>query len=133
MPPKSRDPEPLIEAMTRDLEAHRTLTGRRKVTSVYFGGGTPSLLTPAAICGFLKTISDLWPVHPDVEITLEANPEDVSPDALKLWEAVGINRISLGVQALNDEALTVSWSRTHNQSGDTGSARCRCPSFRTPA
>ena len=102
---KARDNRPLISAMKADLTAHRKLTGDRKVTSIYFGGGTPSLVTPADLSGFLNQISDLWPVHEHLEITLEANPEDVTPEALKLWKSVGITRISLGVQALNDDAL----------------------------
>ena len=102
---KDRDPQPLLQAIFRDLEAHRTLTGRKQVTSIYFGGGTPSLLRPEDLYAILGKITELWSVHSAVEVTLEANPEDVFDGALSIWQSIGINRMSLGVQSLNDDAL----------------------------
>lgn len=102
---KDRDPQPLLDAIFRDLEAHSDLTGRRMVTSIYFGGGTPSLLRPEDLHAILGKITELWSVHAAVEITLEANPEDVWDGALSIWQSIGINRLSLGVQSLNDDAL----------------------------
>lgn len=102
---KDRDPQPLLDAIFRDLEAHRGLTGRRMVTSIYFGGGTPSLLRPEDLHAILGKISELWSVHANVEITLEANPEDVWDGTVFIWNSIGINRLSLGVQSLNDDAL----------------------------
>lgn len=102
---KTRDNSALLDAISRDLEAHRTLTGPKRVTSIYFGGGTPSLLRPEDIYAILGKISGLWPVSAAVEITLEANPEDVFPGSLSIWKSIGVNRLSLGVQSLNDDAL----------------------------
>jgi putative oxygen-independent coproporphyrinogen III oxidase len=102
---KARDPEPLINAMQADLEAQARQTEDKKVTSVYFGGGSPSLLSPNAISGLRERIETLWATDSAAEITLEVNPEDVDPDALMAWQDAGVTRISLGVQALDDEAL----------------------------
>lgn len=102
---KDRDPQPLLNAILTELDALRSITGRRTVTSIYFGGGTPSLLRPEDLYAILGKITELWNVHAAVEITLEANPEDVWDGALSIWKSIGINRLSLGVQSLNDDAL----------------------------
>lgn len=102
---KTRDPEPLIRAMLADLEAQVRLTEDKNVTSIYFGGGSPSLLSPDALLKLRERIETLWRTDAAPEITLEVNPEDVSMDKLVAWQDAGINRISLGVQALDDDAL----------------------------
>lgn len=102
---KDRDNAPLVEAVLTELEALRNITGRRRVTSIYFGGGTPSLMRPEDIYAILGKIAGLWSVHASVEITVEANPEDVFPGALSIWRDIGVNRVSLGVQSLNADAL----------------------------
>jgi oxygen-independent coproporphyrinogen-3 oxidase len=91
----------------RELQWTAALQGdaRPPVETVFFGGGTPSLIGGAAIAAVIDEIARLWPVAPDVEITLESNP--ASADALRLrdYRAAGVNRLSLGVQALNDADL----------------------------
>src|SRR5881397_802246 len=67
--------------------------------TIYFGGGTPSLLPPDAISALLTSLRDA------VEVTLEANPEDVTPEAAELWRRAGINRVSLGAQSFDDGVL----------------------------
>jgi oxygen-independent coproporphyrinogen-3 oxidase len=82
------------------------------VQTVYFGGGTPTRLEPAAIGEILDTIRRARPVAPDAEITLEANPDDVTPEAAAVWRAAGVNRVSLGVQSFDPPVL--HWMhRTH--------------------
>lgn len=109
---KSRDTSDLLAALETDLRHQRTLTGPREVTSIYFGGGTPSLMTPNDIERLLSVISDLYHVSETVEITLEANPENVTPASVKDWKKAGINRLSLGVQSFDDDALTF-FGRAH--------------------
>jgi oxygen-independent coproporphyrinogen-3 oxidase len=87
------------------------LSGR--VETVYFGGGTPSLLAPAAIEAILARIAADRPVSLEAEITLEANPDDVTPEAAAAWRRAGINRISLGAQSFDPTVL--AWMhRTHS-------------------
>ncbi len=83
------------------------------VTSVFFGGGTPSLMTPATIRRLLDRISHNWAVASDVEITLEANPTSVEAGKFRDFSSAGINRLSLGIQALNDADLK-ALGREHN-------------------
>ena len=80
-------------------------TKGRKVTSIFFGGGTPSLMPPQAVGHVLDTIAGLWSVSPDVETTLEANPTSIEAENFRGYRAAGVNRVSVGVQALNDQDL----------------------------
>lgn len=85
----------------------------RQITSVFFGGGTPSLMPPPLVEAILNEIHALWPVDEAVEITLEANPTSTESDKFKAFRSAGINRLSLGVQALNDPDLKFL-GRTHS-------------------
>ena len=80
-------------------------TKGREVTSIFFGGGTPSLMPPQAVGHVLDTIAGLWSVSPDVETTLEANPTSIEAENFRGYRAAGVNRVSVGVQALNDQDL----------------------------
>ncbi len=100
---KDRDHAPLLEAIAADLSAWRARSGPREVTSVFFGGGTPSLLTAEEIGGLLEHIASLWGIGAGVEISLEANPED--RDRLPEIASAGVDRISLGVQSLVEADL----------------------------
>jgi oxygen-independent coproporphyrinogen-3 oxidase len=75
------------------------------VTSIFFGGGTPSLMAPTTVGGILEEIARLWTIEPGAEITLEANPSSVEAQRFRDYRAAGINRVSLGVQALRDDDL----------------------------
>jgi oxygen-independent coproporphyrinogen-3 oxidase len=77
----------------------------RTVSSVFFGGGTPSLMDPGTAGAILDAIGGAWAVAPDVEVTLEANPTSVEAERFRDFRAAGVNRVSLGVQALNDADL----------------------------
>lgn len=83
------------------------------ISSVYFGGGTPSLLTYDELTTILNVVQDNYQITNDVEITLEANPDDVTPKRVSEWKAAGITRFSLGVQSFRNEDL--EWmNRAHN-------------------
>ncbi|MGB6118421.1 MAG: radical SAM family heme chaperone HemW [Mesorhizobium sp.] len=93
------------QAFRRELSHFRSRTGPREVTSIFLGGGTPSLMEPATVGSLLDTVAELWSVAPDAEITLEANPSSVEAERFRGYRAAGVNRVSLGVQALNDTDL----------------------------
>ena len=77
----------------------------RTVRSVFFGGGTPSLMAPATVAAILEEVGRLWPVAPDAEVTLEANPSTAEAGRFQDFAVAGVGRLSLGVQALDDAAL----------------------------
>jgi oxygen-independent coproporphyrinogen-3 oxidase len=77
----------------------------RTVSTIFFGGGTPSLMQPSTVAAILDAVAQHWPITPDVEVTLEANPSSVEAERFRGFRAAGINRVSLGVQALDDAAL----------------------------
>jgi putative oxygen-independent coproporphyrinogen III oxidase len=86
--------------------AHRAgFTKGRTVSSIFFGGGTPSLMKPSTVAAVLDAIAGHWPIAPRAEITLEANPTSAEAERFHGFRAAGINRLSLGVQALNDADL----------------------------
>ena len=99
------DQVPWRDALLADL-AHeaRALPGRR-LGSIFFGGGTPSLMPPATVAALLDAAERAWGFTPDIEITLEANPSSVEAARFANLAAAGVNRVSLGLQALDDEAL----------------------------
>src|SRR5207248_2191139 len=93
--------------IARELAAVAALQGEKRpeVTSVFFGGGTPSLMGGAALAKVLDAIAGRWTVSPVAEITLEANPNSVEQSRFRDYRAAGVNRVSIGVQALDDRAL----------------------------
>jgi len=92
-------------ALLKDLEHYAALTRGRSVTSIFFGGGTPSLMSAATVGAVIERAAALWRLDPDIEITLEGNPTSVEAARFRDFRAAGINRVSLGVQALEDSAL----------------------------
>ena len=92
-------------ALARELAAFAERTEGRTVTSIFFGGGTPSLMRPDTVEAVLWAVARLWPVAEDAEITLEANPSSVEAERFRGYRASGVNRVSLGVQSLDDAAL----------------------------
>jgi putative oxygen-independent coproporphyrinogen III oxidase len=95
----------LARAIVADLKAQRDLTGPRRLTSVFLGGGTPSLMDPAWAGEIIAAARDLWSPGPDVEVSLEANPTDAEAGRFEAFAAAGVSRLSLGVQALDDASL----------------------------
>ncbi|PCI45396.1 MAG: coproporphyrinogen III oxidase [Alphaproteobacteria bacterium] len=100
-------------ALTRELDHFRELSGPRTITSVFFGGGTPSLMSAQTVEKLLGRIAQLWSPDVAMEITLEANPTSVEAAKFRDFSAAGINRLSLGIQALNDPDLK-ALGREHN-------------------
>lgn len=94
-----------IRAFERDLKHQAELAPGRTVSSIFFGGGTPSLMKPSTIAAILDAIAAHWSVAPDAEITMEANPTSVEAERFRGYRAAGVNRVSLGVQALDDDDL----------------------------
>ncbi len=103
----------LLEAMIRELACRADFFGPQTISSVYFGGGTPSLLTAADLDRFFEALHALFSINPDAEITLEANPDDLTPDYLQVLAQSPINRLSIGIQSFSD--VDLQWmNRAHN-------------------
>ncbi len=100
-------------AFLRELETTAARIPGRRVSSVFFGGGTPSLMPPETVGAILDAIAGHWEVDAEAEITLEANPGSAEADRFAGFRAAGVNRLSLGVQALDDENLRFL-GRIHN-------------------
>jgi len=101
------------EALLTDLRHEAQITANEPLESIFFGGGTPSLMPPALVEALLKEAERLWGFAPDIEITLEANPSSVEASKFADLAQAGVNRVSLGLQALDDEALHFL-GRLHN-------------------
>jgi putative oxygen-independent coproporphyrinogen III oxidase len=99
------EPAALARAIVADLEAQAALTGPRELASIFLGGGTPSLMDPAWAAAMIAAARRLWTPAADLEITLEANPTDAEASRFAGFADAGVNRLSLGLQSLDDEAL----------------------------
>ncbi len=97
----------LAAAIIDDLKAQAALTGPRRLTSLFFGGGTPSLMKPEWVAAIIEAAATLWPPAEAPEISLEANPTDAEAGRFADLAAAGVGRLSLGVQALDDAALAM--------------------------
>lgn len=95
----------LARTIVADLEGQAAQTGPRELVSVFFGGGTPSLMDPAWAAEIVAAARRLWTPAADLEVSLEANPTDAEADRFAAFAAAGVNRLSLGLQSLDDEAL----------------------------
>lgn len=94
-----------VAAFVREMETLRELTGIRHVSSVFIGGGTPSLMSPVTLEAILTAVDRNWPILDNAEITMEANPSSVEADRFRGYRNAGVNRLSLGVQSLDDKEL----------------------------
>jgi oxygen-independent coproporphyrinogen-3 oxidase len=92
-------------ALLADLDRAAADGEARAITSIFFGGGTPSLMDPRTVAAAIERTAARWTLAPDAEITLEANPTSVEAARLADYRAAGVNRVSLGIQALDDDAL----------------------------
>ncbi len=110
---KPLDQQVFQQAYGRELEYFAALTSDRKVSSIFFGGGTPSLMNVSTVEKILEDIAGHWAIDTDVEITLEANPSSVEVERFRGYRSAGVNRVSLGVQSLHDEQLRFL-GRLHN-------------------
>ena len=94
-----------VSAFLREMETMRQISGPKVVSSIFIGGGTPSLMEPETVDALLNGVARLWHVPDGIEITMEANPSSVEATRFRGYRAAGVNRVSLGVQALNDRDL----------------------------
>ncbi len=99
------DEDRFVRAFAAEIATTAERTPDRTVSTIFFGGGTPSLMRPSTIGAILDAVGRHWPVAADVEITLEANPTSVEASRFRGYRSAGVNRVSLGVQALDDRAL----------------------------
>ena len=99
------DTQSFVDGLVQELQHYSELTAGRTVTSIFFGGGTPSLMPPVSVGMVLDAISRLWPVASNVETTLEANPTSSEARNFAGYAAAGVNRLSVGIQSLNDRDL----------------------------
>jgi len=107
------DQERFARAFETELATMRARTGPREVTSIFLGGGTPSLMKPETVGAVLDAVAKNWTVPDGIEVTLEANPSSVEAERFLGYRTAGVNRVSLGVQALNDRDLRFL-GRLHN-------------------
>lgn len=114
---KEAEQQVYVDSLCRELERQaKELVVGRPLSTVFFGGGTPTLLSPEQIAQVLNAVRSLFRLTPACEITFEANPESVNAEKLRAWREAGANRISLGLQALNDRLLK-SMDRLHSVEG----------------
>jgi oxygen-independent coproporphyrinogen-3 oxidase len=102
-----------IRAFATEIATTAARVPGRAVSTIFFGGGTPSLMRPQTVGAVIDAIASRWQIAPDAEITLEANPTSVEAERFRGYRAAGVNRVSLGVQALDDAALA-ALGRTHS-------------------
>src|SRR5687768_11689884 len=95
----------LVESMAGEIMLQRDYLRGEPVQTIYFGGGTPSILTLEELTLLLQTIQNFFPVVKDAEVTLEANPDDLSFEKLTSLRRTGFNRLSIGIQSFQDEVL----------------------------
>ena len=114
--------------LLRELDHYADLTAGRTVTSIFFGGGTPSLMEPSTVGAVIDRVAQRWPVADGLEVTLEANPTSVEADKFRAFRTAGINRVSLGIQALDDASLKFL-GRQHNAAEATGAIELAARTF----
>ncbi len=136
---ESVDHGPWKAALLSELRHAAKLTPNRSVQSIFFGGGTPSLMAPDTVAAIIDEVAKLWHMGNDVEVTLEANPTSVEAEKFRAFNAGGVNRLSMGIQALNDtdlrrlgrlhstqealQAIDIAWKYFNNVSFDLIYAR----------
>ena len=119
----------LAAAIVADLKAQAAGLGQRRLVSIFFGGGTPSLMDPAWLAAVVEAARALWPADPALEITLEANPTDAETDRFAAFAATGVTRLSLGLQSLDDAALAFL-GRNHDAATAIRAAKAARAAFR---
>jgi putative oxygen-independent coproporphyrinogen III oxidase len=118
----------LVEAIAADMTAQAALLGPRELVSVFFGGGTPSLMDPQHVGGLIALARKLWNADKPLEVSLEANPTDAEAGRFGAFAAAGVNRLSLGVQALDDQSLAFL-GRNHDAAAARRAAEAAARAF----
>ena len=125
---KGDEPTALARAIVADLEAQAALTGPRELVSIFFGGGTPSLMDPAWAGEIVSAARRFWTPATDIEVTLEANPTDAEAQRFMAFAEAGVNRLSLGLQSLDDAALKFL-GRNHDAASAIRAAQAAARAF----
>ncbi|HEY8573488.1 radical SAM family heme chaperone HemW [Phenylobacterium sp.] len=125
---RTQEQAALARAIVADLEAQARLTGPRELVSVFFGGGTPSLMDPAWSAEIVAAARRLWTPAADLEVSLEANPTDAEAARFEAFAQAGVNRLSLGVQSLDDAALAFL-GRNHDAAAGVRAAQAAARAF----
>ena len=112
----------MVNALSLELENRHNYLINNNIESIYFGGGTPSLLNKAEFEQIFETLKRYFVFNNSAEITIEANPDDISIENLETWKSLGINRLSIGLQSFNNEEL--KWmNRAHNAAQSVNSVK----------
>lgn len=117
-----------LAAYKREIAHTAQLTGPRQVDTIFFGGGTPSIMNPETVHGIIEVIGEYWTIAPDVEITLEANPTSVEAEKFEGFKQAGVNRLSMGIQSLNEDDLKFL-GRTHDTAQARGAVELAAKTF----
>jgi oxygen-independent coproporphyrinogen-3 oxidase len=115
--------ETMVDAMCREMEMRIKGRNRPNISTVYFGGGTPSILSETMLGKLFEAIHRHYEVNPEAEITLEANPDDMSDSLISAWKRLGINRLSIGLQSSHNDRLT--WMNRIHSADEGRHAVCR--------
>jgi oxygen-independent coproporphyrinogen-3 oxidase len=107
--------EEMVDAQLKEMDKRRDYVSGEMLETIYFGGGTPSVLTGDQLKKYFGKMEELFEISPNAEITLEANPDDLSAEQVRLFREIGINRLSIGVQSFREEDL-IFMNRSHRAS-----------------
>jgi oxygen-independent coproporphyrinogen-3 oxidase len=103
----------VLQGMVEEMKLRADYLQGETVSTLYFGGGTPSILEALELQDLISKARDVFPFEKEIELTLEANPDDINREKLEAWRATGVNRLSIGIQSFDDKYLT--WmNRAHN-------------------
>ncbi|MEC7864127.1 MAG: radical SAM family heme chaperone HemW [Bacteroidota bacterium] len=108
-----KDNAEMIKSLQKEITERKNYLNKKKISSIYFGGGTPSILSISELEGLLHTIYKVYSVKKDAEVTIECNPDDLTTLKLSSYKKTGINRLSIGVQSFDDTDLKFI-NRSHN-------------------
>ncbi len=125
---QGEEPADLVRAIITDLETQAAITGPRELASIFLGGGTPSLMDPAWAGEIIAAAQRCWTPAVDLEVTLEANPTDAEAARFAAFADAGVNRLSLGLQSLDDAALKFL-GRNHDAATATRAAQAATAAF----
>lgn len=106
--------DPLVSMLVKEINTRKESASSDVIESIYLGGGTPSMLAKSDLSTIFEAINENYTVAEGAEITLEANPEDITSEIIQHWEAIGINRLSIGIQSFADKDLSFM-NRNHDQ------------------
>lgn len=121
--------EPFVQVLLREINIVGSSQPGTPVHTVFFGGGTPSLLTASQLGRIIGAVSDVFDLSPDAEVTIEANPNDITEEYLRQVREAGVNRLSLGMQSANDHELKLFARRHDNDQVATAVSAARSAGF----